>query len=174
MEKSLDSPPFFRSISLISCVSKFLVLSRLLFLWNLTQFSPSAMPVIALDGPLSIKICSFFSLFRMGFNKTWPGFQTNFATINVSTAFDFVWHPTLIHKLISTTSFALFVGLNLSFLTGALVWYIKITTIAPFEPVEVFRKDPFLALYFSLSSSMIFRHLCLLPSAALFTLTIWP
>ena len=35
------------------------------------------------------------------------------------------------------------------------------------------RKDPFLALYFSLSSLMIFRHLCLLPLAVLFTLTIW-
>ena len=38
----------------------------------------------------------------------------------------------------------------------------------------MFRKDPFLALYFSLSSSMIFGPLCLLPSAALFTLTNWP
>ena len=38
----------------------------------------------------------------------------------------------------------------------------------------MFRKDPFLALYFSLSSLMIFRFLRLLPSAALFTLTMWP
>ena len=38
----------------------------------------------------------------------------------------------------------------------------------------MFRKDPFLALYFSLYSLMIYRPLCLLPSAALFTLTIWP
>ena len=38
----------------------------------------------------------------------------------------------------------------------------------------MFRKDPFLALYFSLSSSRIFRLFCLFPSAALFTLTIWP
>ena len=80
----------------------------------------------------------------------------------------------------STNSFrlasllALLVGLNLSFLIGALVWFFKITKTAPFESVEVFRKDPFLALYFSLSSLMIFRLLCLLPSAALFTLTIWP
>ena len=80
----------------------------------------------------------------------------------------------------STNSFrlasllALLVGLNLSFLTGALVWFIKITKAAPFESVEVFRKDPFLALYYSLSSLMIFRPLCLLPSAVLFTLTIWP
>ena len=69
---------------------------------------------------------------------------------------------------------ALLVGLNLSFLIGALRWFFKISKAVPFESVEVFRKDPFLALYFSLSSLMIFRPLCLLPSAALFTLTIWP
>ena len=67
----------------------------------------------------------------------------------------------------------LLVRLNLSFLTGALVRFIKITKAAPFESVEGFRKDPFLALYFSLSSLMIIQPLCLLPSAALFTLTIW-
>ena len=54
------------------------------------------------------------------------------------------------------------------------MWFFKITKVVPFESVEVFRKDPFLALYFSLYSLMIFRPLCLLPSAALFTLTIWP
>ena len=69
---------------------------------------------------------------------------------------------------------ALLVGLNPFFLIGALLWFIKITKAVPFESVEVFRKDLFLALYFSLSSSMIFRLLCVLPSAALFTLTIWP
>ena len=80
----------------------------------------------------------------------------------------------------STNSFrlvsllALLVGFNLSFLTGALMWSFKITKAAPFKSVEVFRKDPFLALYFSLSSLMIFRLLCLLPSATLFTLTIRP
>ena len=80
----------------------------------------------------------------------------------------------------STNSFrlasllALLVGLNLSFLIGALVWFFKITKVAPFEFVEVFRKDPFLAVLFSLSSLMIFLFLCLLPSAALFTLTILP
>ena len=69
---------------------------------------------------------------------------------------------------------ALLVGLNRTFLIGALLWSFKITKAVSFESVEVFRKDPFLALYFSLYSSMIFRPLCLLPSAALFTLTIWP
>ena len=38
----------------------------------------------------------------------------------------------------------------------------------------MFRKDPFLAPYFSRYSLMIFRLVCFLPSAALFTLTIWP
>ena len=81
--------------------------------------------------------------------------------------------------LISTNLFrlasllALFVGLNLSFLIGALLWPFKITKVL-FESVVVFRKDPFLAWYFSLSSLMISLLLCLLLSAALFTLTIWP
>ena len=39
---------------------------------------------------------------------------------------------------------------------------------------ECICKDPFLALYFSLFSLMIFLLLFLHPSAALFTLTIWP
>ena len=68
----------------------------------------------------------------------------------------------------------LLVGLNLFFLIGALVWFFKITKAASFESVEVFPKDPFFALYFSLSSSMIFRFLRLVLSAALFALTIWP
>ena len=69
---------------------------------------------------------------------------------------------------------ALLVGLNHFFLIGALVWCFKITKDVSFESVKVFRKDPFLALNFSLSSLLIFRFLCLLLSAALFTLTIWP
>ena len=69
--------------------------------------------------------------------------------------------------------FALLVGLDLSFLIGLLAWFFKITKVTSFESVEVFRKDPFLALYFSLSSSMIL-FFCHLPSAALFTLTTWP
>ena len=69
---------------------------------------------------------------------------------------------------------ALLVIINLSFLTGALARFFKLTKVVSFESVDVFRKDPFLALYFSPYSLMIFRPLCLPPSAALFTLTIWP
>ena len=42
---------------------------------------------------------------------------------------------------------ALLVGLNLSFLIGALAWFIKITKVVPFKSVEVFCK--LLALFFS-------------------------
>ena len=82
--------------------------------------------------------------------------------------------------LFSTNSFrlvsllALLVGLNLSFMIGALAWFIKITQVVAFESVEVFRNNPLLALYFSLSSLMIIRPLCLHPSAAFFLLAIWP
>ena len=97
------------------------------------------------------------------------------AIIDFSKAFDFVWHPALFHKLISSGLPPCFARWIQSFLLiGALAWFIKITKVVPFKSVEVFRKDPFLALYFSLSSSIIFRLLCLIPSAALFTLMIWP
>ena len=69
---------------------------------------------------------------------------------------------------------ALLDGLDFSFPIGVLAWFIKIAKVASFESVEVFRKDPFWALYFSLCSLMIFLLFCLLPSAALFMLTIWP
>ena len=69
---------------------------------------------------------------------------------------------------------ALFVGLNLSFLTRAFEWFFKITEVAPFKPVEVFRKDSFWALHFSLFSSIIFLILCLFQSAVFFVLPIWP
>ena len=108
-------------------------------------------------------------------NKPRPGSRTILSIIDFSKAFDSVWHPALFHKLISaglTPCFARWT--QFFFSIGALVRFIKITKVVPFESVEVFRKDPFLALYFSFSLLMIFRPICLLPSAALFTLTIWP
>ena len=70
--------------------------------------------------------------------------------------------------------FVLLVGLNLFFLISALAWFIKITKIVLFDSIEVFHKDPFLALYFPFFLSMIFQLVCLLPSDAFFLLTIWP
>ena len=92
-------------------------------------------------------LCQFIS---DGFNKPKPGSRTILATIDFAKAFNYDTRPfsTNLFRLISLI--ALFVGLNLSFLIGSLVWYFKITKVALFESVEVFYKDSFLALYFSL------------------------
>ena len=179
MGKPLDSPASFRPISLSppayqSCLnaSFYPVFS---FFWNLIPFFLPARPVSALDGLHLIKFCTFLSPFRMGLTNPGRAFG-RFCLLSISLKL----LTRSVIPLFSTNSFrlasllALLVGLNLSFLIGALLWSFKLTKFVPFESVEVFRKDPFLALYFSLSSSMIFRLLCLLPSAALFTLTIWP
>ena len=176
MEKPLDSRASFRPSSLTSCVSKLFerILSRLLFLESI-PFSLPARPVSALDGLHLIKFCSFLYPFRMGLANPGGGLGRSCLPLIFRKLLTLLGIPPF-----STSSFrlasllALLVELNLSFLIGALVWFIKITKVASFESVKVFRKDPFLALYFSLSSSTIFRLLCLLPSAALFTVTIWP
>ena len=82
--------------------------------------------------------------------------------------------PFTINSFRLASLLALLVGLNLSFLTGALARFIKITEVVHFRSVDVFRKDLFLALYFSLSLLVIFRSFCLLLSAVFFVLTIWP
>ena len=178
MGKPLDSPASFRPISLTSCVSKLferIILSRLLFFLESNSILSPRQAGFRPERSTLDHILYLSQSISDGFNKLRPGSWTIFSTIDFSKAFDSVWHPVLFHELISAgLPLALLVGLNLSFLIGALLWSFKITKVVPFESVEVFRKDPFLALYFSLSSLMIFRLLCLLPSAALFTLTIWP
>ena len=174
MRKPLDSPASFRPISLTFCVSKLLeriILSRLLFfLESNSILSPRKAGFRPGRSTLDQTLYLSQSI-SDGFNKPRPGSRTILSTINFSKAFDSVWHPAF-----STNSFwlasllALLVGLNLSFLIGALLWSIKITKVVLFEVV---RKDLFLSLYFSLSSLMMFLPLCFLPSAALFTLTIW-
>ena len=176
MGKPLDSPASFRPISLTSCVSKLferIILSRLLFFLE-SNFILSPRQAGFRPGRCTLDQILYLSQsISDRFNKPRPGSRTILSAIDFSKALDSVWHPSLFHKLISAGLPPLLVGLNLSFLIGALLWFIKITKVVPFESVEVFRKDPFLALHFSLSSLMILRLLCLLPSAALFTLTIW-
>ena len=128
--------------------------------WNRIPFSLPARPVCALVGPHSIKLCSFLSPFRMGLTN--PGRALGRSCL-LSISLKLLTLSGI--PPFSTNSFrlvillALLVGLNLSFLIGALLWSIKITKTVSFESVEVFRKDPFLALYFSLSSLMISRAL---------------
>ena len=130
------------------------------FFWNLIPFSLPARPVSALDGLHSIKFCTFLSPFRMGLTN--PGRALGRScllsiSLKLLTLSGIPPFSTTLFRLASLL--ALLVGLNLSFLICALVWFIKITKAVPFESVEVFRKDLFLALYFSLSSLMIFRLL---------------
>ena len=177
--KPLDSPASFRPISLISCVSKLfqrIILSRLLFfLESNSILSLPTRPVSTLNGLHLIKFCTFLSPFRMGLTN--PGRTLGRSCLlSISPKlFTLSGIPPFSTNLFRLASLlALLVALDLSFLIGMLLWFIKITKVVAFESVEVFRKYPFLALYFSLYSLMIFRILCLLLSAVLFMLTIWP
>ena len=178
MGKPLDSPVSFRPFSLTSCVSKLferIILSGLLFFLESNSILFSRQAGFHPGRSTFDQILYLSQSISDGFNKPSPALG-RFSLLSISL------------KLLtlsgippfSTNSFrmasllALLVGLNLSFLIGALVWFFKIRKVVAFESVEVFRKDPFLALYFSPYSLMIFRHLCLLPSAVLLTLTIWP
>ena len=142
--------------------------------WNLIPFFFPARPVSALDGLFPIKFCYCLSPFRMGLTnpgRTLKRFSLLLISRKLSTRFSTPPFPTNSLRLASLLAW--FVGHNLSFLIGALVRFIKITKVVLFESVKVFRKAPFLALYLFLSSSLISLLLCLLPSAALFMLTIW-
>ena len=122
--------------------------------WNLIPFSLLARPVSALDGLLWIKFCIFLSAFTMGLTN--PGralgrFFLLSISLKLLTLSGILPFSKNLFPLASLL--ALLVGLNLSFLIGALAWSIKITKVVSFKCVEVFCKDPFLAGYFSLSSS---------------------
>ena len=176
MEKPLDSAASFRPISLTSCVSKLfecLILSRLLFFLESNSIL-SPRQVGFRPGRSALDHILFLSQSILDeFNKPRPCSQMILATIDFSKPLTLSGIPPFFTNSFQLASLlALLVELNLFFLIGAFVWFIKITKAIPFESVEVFCKDPLLALFFSLSSSMIFRPLCLLPSAALLMLTI--
>ena len=177
MGKPLDSPLSFRSISIASCVSKLferIILSRLLFFLE-SNFILSPRQVGLHPGRSTLDQILYLSQSILdGLNKPRPGSRTTLYTIDFSKAFDSVWQPALFQKLISAGLPSCFARWTQFFLSDrrACVVYQNHKSRS-FESVEVFRKDPFLALYFSLFSLMIFLLPCLLPSAALFTLTIW-
>ena len=177
MGKPLNSPAFFWPISLTSCVSKLferIILSRQLFFLKFNSMLSPCQAGFCPEQSTLDQILFLSQSILDGFNKPRPSSRTILSTtdfLNLSTLPGIP--PFSTNSIQLASLLALLVGLNLSFLIGALVWFIKITKVIPFEFVEVFCKDLFLALYFSLSSSMIFRLLCLLLSAALFTLTMW-
>ena len=178
MGKSLVSPASFWPISLTSCVLKLferIILSRLLFFLESNSIL-SLRQAGFCPGRFTLDQILFLSQsISNGLNKPRPSSRTILSTIDFSKAFDSVWHPALFHKLISAGLPPCFARWTQSFLSHRRACVVfKISKVVLFESVEVFCKDPFLALYFSLFSSMIFRPLYLLTSAAFFTLTIWP
>ena len=104
MKNPLNSPAFFRPISLTSCISKLLeriILSRLLFfLESNSIFSPRQAGFR--PGRFTLDQILYLSQFILDeFNKPRPGSRTIFSTIDFPNAFDSVWHLALYHKLIS-------------------------------------------------------------------------
>ena len=124
-----------------------------------------------MDGLLLINFYFFLSSFRMGLAKPSRALVRFLLRLTSLMLLTLCGIP-----LFSTNLFwlafhvALFAGINLAFLIGALAWLFKITKVVPFE---MFRKDPFLALHFSLFSLITFLLHCLLTSAVLVLLSIW-
>ena len=174
MGKPLDSPASFRPISLTSCVSKLferITLSRLLFFLESNSILSPRQAGFRPGRSTLDQILYLSQSISDGFNKPRPGSRTILSTIDFSKAFDSVWHPALFHKLILASFPSCFARWTQSFLSDR-----RACVVYQNQKSRSFRvcKDPFLAPYFFLSSSMIFLLLCLLPSGAPFTLTIWP
>ena len=103
MGKPLDSPAFFRPISL-SCVSKLfkrIILSGLLFfLESNSILSPRQAGFCPRWSTLD-QILYLSQSISDGFNKPRLGSRTILSSIDFSKAFDSVWHSALFHKRIS-------------------------------------------------------------------------
>ena len=168
MGKPLDSLASFRPICLTSCVSKLIeriILSHLLFFLESNSILCPRQAGLHL-----IKFCTFLSPSWM--DLTNPGralgrsclLSISLKLLTLSGILPFSTNSFWLASLL-----ALLVGLNLFCSIGALVWFIQIAKVMSRCSTRI-RSWPctFLSLL------MIFRPLCLLPSAALFTLTIWP
>ena len=135
MEKSLNSPASLRPTSLTSSVLKLfertILLRLLFFLESNSILSPRKLSFRL--GRFTLDQILFFSQSILDeFNKSKPGSRTILATITFSKAFDSAWLPLFSKNLFRPASLvALLVGLNLSFLIGALAWFFKITKVAP-------------------------------------------
>ena len=156
MGKPLDSPASFRPISLTSCISKLferIILSSLLYFLESNSILSPRQADFRLGQSTLDQILYLSQSISDGFNKPRPGSRMILSTINFSKAFDSVWHPALFHKLISAGLPPCFARWTQSFLSDmcASVVYQNHKSRS-FRSIKMFRKDPFMALYFSLSS----------------------
>ena len=177
MGKPLDSPASFRPISLTSCVSKLferIILSRLLFFLESNSILSPRQAGFRPGRSTLNRILYLAQSISDGFNKPRPGSRTILPTIDFSKAFDSVWHPALYHKLISAGLPPCFARWTQSFLSDrrACVVYQNHKSRSFRVRQGVPQGSVLGPVLFS--SLMIFRPLCLLPSSALFTPTMWP
>ena len=178
MGKPLDSPASFRPISLTSYVSKLferIILSRVLFFLESNSILSPRQADFRPGRSTLDQILYLSQTISDGFNKPRPGSRTILSTIDFSKAFDSVWHPSLFHKLISAGLPPCFARWTPSFLSDR-----RACVVFQYHKSRSFQVRPgvpqgsVLGPVFSPYLLMIFLLPCLLPSAALFTLTIWP
>ena len=140
MGKPLDSPASFRLISLTSSVSKLfehIILSRLLFfLESNSILSPRQAGFRPGRSTLDQSLFLSQSI-SDGFNKPRRGLKRSLLLMisrKLSTMSGIP--PFFTNSFRLASILALLVGLNLFFLIGALVWFIKIIKAVPFESLR--------------------------------------
>ena len=147
MGKPYDFPASFRPISLTACDSKLferIILScPLFFLESKSILSP-------LKAGFSHEILFLSQLFWMSLTYVGLAVEQSLLRSTSLRLSTLAFHSFFKNLFQMASLLALLVGLNLFFPTGVLVWFFKITKITPYESANVFCKDPFLALYFSL------------------------
>ena len=120
MGKPLDSPAFFRLISLTSCVSKLfecIILSRLLFFLESNPILSPRQAGFRSGRSTLDQILYLSQSISNGFNISKRASRMIHATIDSRKAFDAVWHSSYFHKLISAGLPPCFVQWTQSFLS---------------------------------------------------------
>ena len=151
MGKPLDSPPFFRPIFLTSWVSKLferIILPRLLFFLE-SNFILSPRQAGFRPGRSTFNQILHLSQSssQMGLTNSGQALSRSFLLLISRKLLTLSGIPPFsINSFWLASLLALLVGLKLSSLIGALTWLFRITKVVPIKSVQVFRKDPFLAL----------------------------